>query len=35
MCLFASNYLYSLVGVVFWAVRITTLNLPLVGIFPL
>lgn len=35
MCPFASNYPYSAVGTVFWAVRITTLNLPLVGIIPL
>lgn len=35
MCPFASNYPYSSVRSVFWAVRITTLNLPLVSIVPL
>lgn len=35
MCPFASNYPYSAVSAVFWAVRITTLSLPLVGNFPL
>lgn len=34
MCPFASNYPYSSVRLVFWAVRIIALNLPLVGIFP-